>query len=256
MATALAALGSGLLLGALRVASPRPGLPARPPVAPPTPSALSTSFSTAGAPGCDFNYLRTQLTWVNYVRDRTAAQVHVIATALGTGSGGYQVKLEYIGAQEFAGVDDQLKYDTPAGASGDELRQEFARVLKMGLARYVLRTRFGRNLVVSYLASQGAPPDPRARDPWNFWVFSIGFSGSLNGQSQSNGRSGSGSVLCIPHHRGVEVPRQLSMAAPAAAATSSTTPPTTSRGRTATRAARCWCGRSTIISRSAAASEA
>jgi hypothetical protein len=151
-------------------------------------------FLDCRAPGCDFNYLRTQLTWVNYVRDRTAAQVHVIATSLATGSGGNQVTLEYIGAKEFAGVDDQLTYDTQSGASSDELRQELARVLKLGLARYVLRTRFGRNLVVSYLASQGAPPNPHARDPWNYWVFSVGFSGSLNGQSQNNSRSGSGSV--------------------------------------------------------------
>ena len=151
-------------------------------------------FLDCRAPGCDFNFLRTQLTWVNYVRDRTAAQVHVIATALGTGSGGAEVTLEFIGSKQFEGVDDQVSYVIPQGASGDEQRQELARVLKVGLARYVLRTRFGRNLVVSYLASQGALPDPHARDPWNYWVFSVGFSGSLSGESQSSSRSGSGSL--------------------------------------------------------------
>jgi hypothetical protein len=185
-----------LLLGLLVTISSAVGAQDSLPTRPPPADTVGTVnlFLDCRAPGCDFNYLRTQLTWVNYVRDRTAAQVHVIATALSTGSGGYQVTLEYIGAQQFAGVDDQVKYDTQRGASGDELRQELARVLKLGLARYVLRTRFGRNLVVSYLASHGAQPDRHARDPWNYWVFSVGFSGSLSGESQSNSRSGSGSL--------------------------------------------------------------
>lgn len=151
-------------------------------------------FLDCRAPGCDFDYLRTQLTWVNYVRDRTDAQVHVIATSLGTGSGGSEITLEFIGAKQFTGVDDQVKYNTQRGASSDELRQELARVLKVGLARYVLRTRFGRNLVVNYLASRSIGPAQPAKDPWNFWVFSVGFNGGLNGESASNSRSGSGSV--------------------------------------------------------------
>ena len=28
--------------------------------------------------GCDFDYFRTKITWVDYVRDRTAADVHVL----------------------------------------------------------------------------------------------------------------------------------------------------------------------------------
>lgn len=150
-------------------------------------------FLDCGAPGCDFNYLRTELTWVNYVRDRTAADVHVIATALGTGSGGYQAKLAFIGAGEFDGVNDEVKFSMPAGSSGDEQRAEFTRVLKVALARYVLRTRYGRDLTVTYKASANARPAQPQHDPWNFWVFSIGLNAGIGGQSASNGRSGSGS---------------------------------------------------------------
>ena len=126
------AMGCGLLLTmtSVRTGSAQDSLPPRPPPAD-TVGTLNL-FLDCRAPGCDFNYLRTQLTWVNYVRDRTAAQVHVIVTALGTGSGGNQVTLEFIGAREFAGVDDEVKYDTQRGASGDELRAELTRVLKLG----------------------------------------------------------------------------------------------------------------------------
>ncbi len=164
---------------------------------PPVPAVDSTEalalFLDCRSPGCDFNYLRTELTWINYVRDRTAAQIHVIATALGTGSGGYETKLNLIGTGPFAGLTDSVTYTMPRGSSGDEQRNEFTRVLKLALVRYVLRTPFGKNLSVAYQASANAAPLRRARDPWNFWVFSVGLNAGIGGQSASSSRSGSGS---------------------------------------------------------------
>lgn len=151
-------------------------------------------FLDCRAPGCDFNYLRTELTWVNYVRDRTDAHVHVIATALGTGSGGSEVKLAFIGGKQFIGVDNEVKYVTQRGASSDELRQELTRFLKLGLVHYALGTRSGGHLTVGYSVPENAAPVQPARDPWNFWVFSIGLNGSIGGESRSSGRSGSGSL--------------------------------------------------------------
>ena len=54
-------------------------------------------FVDCRAGGCDFDFLRTDLPWVNYVRDRTAADIQVIATGLNTGSGGEEVTLKFIG---------------------------------------------------------------------------------------------------------------------------------------------------------------
>ena len=44
---------------------------------------------------CDMDYFRTEITFVNYVRDRKDAQVHVLITTQSTGSGG----TEYTSAQ-------------------------------------------------------------------------------------------------------------------------------------------------------------
>lgn len=37
---------------------------------------------------CDMDYVRTEIPFVNYVRDRKEAQVHVLVTRRRTGSGG------------------------------------------------------------------------------------------------------------------------------------------------------------------------
>ncbi len=37
---------------------------------------------------CDDSYMRTEVTFINYVRDRVGADVHVLITTEGTGGGG------------------------------------------------------------------------------------------------------------------------------------------------------------------------
>ncbi|HXH63735.1 MAG TPA: hypothetical protein VNG95_06090, partial [Gemmatimonadales bacterium] len=50
-------------------------------------SALRVFFDCPGfGSGCDFDYLRTEITYVNWVRNREDAQVHVLISLLNTGS--------------------------------------------------------------------------------------------------------------------------------------------------------------------------
>ncbi|MEO7352937.1 MAG: hypothetical protein ABIZ70_01150, partial [Gemmatimonadales bacterium] len=178
-----------LLLSASTL-SAQEGAPPRP--AKPDSTEQLRLFLDCASSGCDFDYLRTELNWVNYVRDRTAAQVHVISTSLGTGSGGQEVTFKFIGLKEFAGIDDEVRYTTAQGASSDDQRREYTRVLKLGLARYVLRTPYARNMTLAYQPPRGSAPTKAAHDPWNFWVFSVGANGFFSGESQSKSSDWSG----------------------------------------------------------------
>lgn len=158
------------------------------------PATALTLFLDCNVEGCDYDYLRTELTWVSYVRDQGAAQVQVIATSLGSGGGGSVVTLQFLGLKEFKGIDEEIKYSVPQGATSDESRAEFTRALKVGLARYVLRTPQGRNLEVSFRGGASPAPVQPTTDPWNFWVFSLGFNGYMNGESQSKSHSFGGNL--------------------------------------------------------------
>lgn len=132
---------------------------------------------------------------MNYVRDRTAADAHVIATSLNTGSDGESVTHRFIGLKAYATLDDDVKYSTLQGATRDESRHEFSRVLKIGLGRYLLHSRLGaRNVAMTYVPPREAEPALTAKDPWNFWVFSLGVNGFLNGESQSTSRRFGGNL--------------------------------------------------------------
>jgi len=66
---------------------------------------------------CDFDYLRREIPFVNYVRDRKDAELHILVTTQFTGSGGVEYTFRFIGLGRFEHIDDELKY-TGADADG------------------------------------------------------------------------------------------------------------------------------------------
>jgi hypothetical protein len=164
----------------------------KPVVRPPATEALAL-FLDCHVQGCDDAYLRTEITWVNYVRDRTAAQVYVIATGVQTGSGGSRVTLAFRGRKALAEVNDAFDYDIPQGATSDDARRLLVHALQLGLAHYAMHTRYGKDIAVTYTGVADTSTALGAHDPWDFWVFNVAASGGLNGQSQSSSRGASGS---------------------------------------------------------------
>ena len=68
---------------------------------------------------CDDDYLRREITYVNYVRDRPDAQVHVLVTRESTGGGGNAWTLDFFGLEQFAGMDDQIVFYTSQDDNDD-----------------------------------------------------------------------------------------------------------------------------------------
>jgi hypothetical protein len=144
---------------------------------------------------CDETYLRTEITFVDYVRDRKDADLHVLITVQGTGGGGTEYTLKFIGLGRFAGVEQSLKDIVPQASTEDERRKIVAEVLKRGLVRYVAETPLASRLKITFDAPSGAAAaaDPKT-DPWNLWVFRTTLGGSVNGEQSSTGHSIRGSV--------------------------------------------------------------
>lgn len=53
---------------------------------------------------CDFTYVRQELPFVSFVREPGMADVHILATSSGTGGGGDKFFLNFIGRNEFEGL--------------------------------------------------------------------------------------------------------------------------------------------------------
>lgn len=135
-------------------------------------------------PGCDFDFMRTEITFVNYMRNREDAQVHILVTTQPTGGGGREYTLSFIGLKRFVGTADTLRYVSAATDTRDDDRQGLMRTIKLGLMRYVATTPLAHDIAISYTAPQQAAP-ALVRDPWNYWVFRTRFNANVNGQQST-----------------------------------------------------------------------
>lgn len=154
-------------------------------------------FLDCTASGCDFNYLRVEIPYVDYVRDRTEASLHILVTTQATGGGGIQHTFNFIGLRDFAGISDTLEYVSGPSATLDDRRKGIAQTLKLGLVRYIARTPAAAQLQISYAETStkggGAAVNP-AHDPWNYWVLRIRGSGNFSGESSQRFTNVGGSV--------------------------------------------------------------
>ena len=128
---------------------------------------------------CDFDYYRTEITFVNWVRDRQFAQVHVLVTTQRTG-GGQEYTLAFIGLERFARTVDTLRWTSRTTDTEDDIRRGVGQTIRLGLVRFAAKTPVARNLAISYTAPAGAAA--QVRDPWNYWVFSAGLTGNFQGE--------------------------------------------------------------------------
>ena len=131
---------------------------------------------------CDESYMRTEVTFINYVRDRVGADVHVLITTQGTGSGGTEYTLKYIGLGRFQGVEHTLTLAVPQIATSDERRKQLTETFKLGLVRYVAETPLLSRLKLTFDEPKGQATAAAVDDPWNYWVFRVGGSGDLEAE--------------------------------------------------------------------------
>jgi hypothetical protein len=158
------------------------------------PSAQSTTLSVFldCEGGCDTQYIRTEIAYVNWVRDRTVADVHVLITSQDAGGGGDRFTLAFIGQRAFAGRGDTLTFTTNANTTDDEERQGLTRTIALGMVQFVARTPGAQALRISM--RQGIAADAPGsqtlpgRDPWKAWVFEIDMSADVSGEQNYRNR--------------------------------------------------------------------
>jgi hypothetical protein len=131
---------------------------------------------------CDSEFLRQHVTFVDYVRDRVGADLHVLVTTQSTGGGGSSWTVKFIGLGRFQGVDRVQTFSTPSTATSDDRRREFARVFRLGSSGYAAETPAGRDLDVTWKPSAATAAAAPLHDKWNRWVFRLSGNGSVNGE--------------------------------------------------------------------------
>lgn len=134
---------------------------------------------------CDMDYIKTEITFVNYMRDRENADVHVLVTRQATGSGGNEYSLNFIGLKEYKGRDSTLKYFARSTDTESQVREGFVNTLKQGLIPYVYDTPLSEYITVSYEKPTAEKTPSVSSDKWDYWVFFISLSGNMDLEQMS-----------------------------------------------------------------------
>lgn len=135
---------------------------------------------------CDETFLRQEMEYVDWVRDREVADVHVLVTQQTTGAGGRAHTFDLIGLGPFEGTNQSTVYTTVVGATEAEQREGYLRTLEAILVPYLLGTAMGDRIQVD-VAAAGDEDDAQAQpedDPWDHWTFELYADGSADFESR------------------------------------------------------------------------
>ena len=126
---------------------------------------------------CDSEHVRREVTFVNWVRDREDANVHLLVTTR-SAAAGREYTLYFIGLGRFQSLADTLRFVSSNTDTFSERRTQLGRRIELGLVRYVAQTAQVERISVvkGGLRPYSRPP----HDAWKSWTFRISGNGSYD----------------------------------------------------------------------------
>ena len=130
---------------------------------------------------CDQNYFRSEIKIVDFLRDRLAANVHVLITSQQASGGGSQYQMIFYGQNDFKNYMDTLQFTSGATVTSDEKRKQMVQYLMLGLAPLIAKTDFAQDVNISMNSINDTLESlSPTTDRWDFWVFKIDLNGNFN----------------------------------------------------------------------------
>jgi len=149
-----------------------------------TPNSRLKVFIDCNTTWCDMQFIRSEINLVDFLFDNTAADVHVLITSQGTGSGGDQYQLIFFGQRFFKNLSDTLRFNIDPNATEVEEREWLLKYLKAGLIPYINKTAAIKSIEIKLKSTdtiqKGTTDGESVKDPWHGWVIRIGANGNVN----------------------------------------------------------------------------
>ena len=125
---------------------------------------------------------------MDYVRDRTEADIHLLITRAETGAGGSEYTLQFMGARAFDGVNYTTRTVTLSSDTDDVTRRQLATALRVGVLHHLSRETLPAGLAVNVRTGTEEDRPAVVGDRWKNWVFSLRGSASFDGEETSRER--------------------------------------------------------------------
>jgi hypothetical protein len=147
---------------------------------------------------CDTDHFRREITFVNWVRQREDAHVHLILTWTRSGAG-TDYQFDNIGLDQFEGQDSHMSWVSSSVNTRDEIINGITRTMALGFVPYAQQLGLAEQLRVEFepadeiqSARQAMNVQDPEDDPWDFWVFRLNARADLTGQDKRKTRNFNG----------------------------------------------------------------
>jgi len=137
---------------------------------------------------CDPDYIahiKRQVDYVNYVRARQDADVHIMISREPAANKGFRITAYILGQHQYSRLKDTLRFNVGARATYEEIRQKSLNALKTGLTPFIIKTPYWKNLTVEYSKSEKSKKE--SIDKWNYWIFEVSSGGNMSGEKSRQG---------------------------------------------------------------------
>ncbi len=144
---------------------------------------------------CDTDHFRREITFVNWVRLREDAHLHLILTWTRSGAG-TEYQFDNIGLGDWEGEQSHLAWTSSSVNTRDEIINGITRTMALGFVPYAQRLGLAEQLRVEFDPADAIQAARRVQnvqnpedDPWNFWVFRANARADLTGQDKRKVRN-------------------------------------------------------------------
>jgi len=142
---------------------------------------------------CDSDYYKQELEYVEFVRDRKFADVHIFFTTQNNATNGDKYTIEFTGNNNYKLINDKLEFSTTGETTTDQERAVILKHLRIGLFRYWMANGLKDKISLTIKKENKEKETKVAVDPWNKWTFRLSGRGYFNGEESSTSRYLNGS---------------------------------------------------------------
>lgn len=131
---------------------------------------------------CYDDFVRTELSFFDFVRDMAEADIQIMFQTQGTGAGGRKYFVNFIGQKQFENIKDTLVFTVKPAETEDMIRKQILKTIKQGMVRYLLDNELLNQISINFPKQKNQELIIK-KDPWHSWVFGLGGNGSNSGES-------------------------------------------------------------------------
>src|SRR5690606_4786885 len=136
--------------------------------------------------GCDFDFFRREIPFLNYVRNRQDADLHILINAQNAGNGGENFTIDIIGLRTLTGKNFEMEYQSSPFATDDEVRFGLMQRIKTGILPFMVNSEMYKQIDILY-RGESEFIEEQLIDPWNLWVFRISLDGDIEIEQHADG---------------------------------------------------------------------